>query len=50
MDGIEVQLVQGNLTAGVQVVLQTAKAIKARNDDQDIELEEETHILRNNIG
>jgi hypothetical protein len=49
-DGIQVQLVQDNLTGGIDFVLQTAKAIKARNSNQGIELEEETLILSNNVG
>ena len=48
--GILVQLVQDNLTGGIDVVLQTAKAIKARNSNQGIELEEETLILSNDVG
>jgi hypothetical protein len=50
VDGIEIQLVQENLTGGVHVMLQGAKAIKARNGNQDIKLEEETLILSNNVG
>jgi hypothetical protein len=49
VDGIEIQLVQGNATGSVEVVLQTANAVK-RKSNQDIDYRTRWSYQSNNVG